>query len=211
MTDEIGCKIPNKCMKKMKVKRGTFIESVLSFEKYVLIVEEGWVSIEKVSSDGERQILEFCRDGDVIFEDDDGKEFALRCVTDVTLSFETKEKIKLLMMNDMSLFDEVSERIKKRMKSMLFHNFVIGKFSADQKISNFIMNLYERQHGTHEDGCGKYVHIPLTRSEWGDYLGTTIETVSRTLSKMFKNKIIVNVPNGVMIHDMKKLKAMSDV
>ena len=56
-------------------------------------------------------------------------------------------------------------------------------------------------------------HIPLamTRQDIADYLGLTIETVSRTLSKFAKQKLIVITPDGVRMLNEEKLRIMGEL
>ena len=48
----------------------------------------------------------------------------------------------------------------------------------------------------------------MLRADIADYLGLTVETVSRTISRMAREKVILVVPDGIRILDMDKLKAL---
>jgi len=49
----------------------------------------------------------------------------------------------------------------------------------------------------------------MSRQDIADYLGLTIETVSRTLTKLAKDKALVVVPDGVRLLSMDKLDALA--
>jgi len=49
------------------------------------------------------------------------------------------------------------------------------------------------------------VDLPMTRQDIGDYLGLTLETVSRTMTRLAQRKIIAVIPDGVRILDTQKL------
>jgi CRP/FNR family transcriptional regulator len=49
----------------------------------------------------------------------------------------------------------------------------------------------------------------MSRQEIADYLGLTIETVSRTLTALARDKVIAIVPNGVKVTDVKKIERLA--
>ena len=53
------------------------------------------------------------------------------------------------------------------------------------------------------------VPLPMTRQDIADYLGLTIETVSRTLTKFAREKIIIIVPDGVRLTAMEHLDQLA--
>ena len=57
------------------------------------------------------------------------------------------------------------------------------------------------------------MHIPLamTRLDIADYVGLTIETVSRTLSKFARQKLIVITPNGVRLLKEQTIRIMGEI
>ena len=58
------------------------------------------------------------------------------------------------------------------------HLLVVGKQNALEKVAVFLVDLFERQ------GANGTIDLPMTRTDIGDYLGMTIETVSRSFSKL---------------------------
>jgi CRP/FNR family transcriptional regulator len=49
----------------------------------------------------------------------------------------------------------------------------------------------------------------MTRQDIADYLGLTIETVSRTFAKFAREKIIINVPDGVRLTGIERLDQLT--
>jgi CRP/FNR family nitrogen fixation transcriptional regulator len=64
------------------------------------------------------------------------------------------------------------------------HLLVVGKQNALEKLAVFLVDLAERQ------GDLDLIDLPMTRTDIGDYLGMTIETVSRSLSKLRADGIL---------------------
>lgn len=53
------------------------------------------------------------------------------------------------------------------------------------------------------------VSLPMSRQDIADYLGLTIETVSRTMTKLARDKALVIVPDGVRLLDKPRLEQMA--
>src|SRR5262245_15605919 len=68
------------------------------------------------------------------------------------------------------------------------HLRVLGRQSASERLAAFLLDLAERQGGLEQ------FDLPMSRLDIADYLGLTIETVSRTLTR-FKTKGIISLPS----------------
>jgi CRP/FNR family nitrogen fixation transcriptional regulator len=60
---------------------------------------------------------------------------------------------------------------------------LLGHMTAMERIASFLLNAAER----HADGR---IDLPMTRTDIGDYLGVTMETVSRALSQLKSDGVI---------------------
>ncbi|URK87771.1 helix-turn-helix domain-containing protein [Rhizobium sp. RCAM05350] len=58
------------------------------------------------------------------------------------------------------------------------HLLVVGRQSAVEKLAAFLVDIAERQ------GDLEQIDLPMTRVDIGEYLGMTIETVSRSFSRL---------------------------
>jgi CRP/FNR family nitrogen fixation transcriptional regulator len=85
------------------------------------------------------------------------------------------------------------------------HLLVVGRQSSLEKIAVFLVDLADRQGGT------DLIDLPMSRIDIGDYLGLTIETVSRTISKL-RDMSIVKLHNARSIEIIKpeKLRILSN-
>src|SRR5262249_50409852 len=83
------------------------------------------------------------------------------------------------------------------------HMMLLGHYSARQKVAAFLIEM--RNRWRHVNGATALVALPMPRQDIADYLGLTIETVSRTMSLFARQKLIVIVPDGVRILDMGRL------
>ncbi len=53
------------------------------------------------------------------------------------------------------------------------------------------------------------VPLPMTRQDIADFLGLTIETVSRAISKLAREKALLVVPDGVRLLDVERLEKIA--
>lgn len=64
------------------------------------------------------------------------------------------------------------------------HLLVLGRQSASERLAAFLIDMAERQGGLEE------FDLPMSRADIADYLGLTIETVSRTFTSLRKRGLI---------------------
>ena len=83
---------------------------------------------------------------------------------------------------------------------------MLGRMSAVEKLASFVLAFADRASATR--GC---VELPMTRSDIADYLGLTIETVSRKLNEFHAQGVIrLETPNRVWILDHDRIEAIAD-
>ena len=64
---------------------------------------------------------------------------------------------------------------------------LLGRKTALERVASFLLNLPEDPVRPASDGL---VRLPMTRAEIADYLGLTIETVSRVFSRLKTTGVI---------------------
>ncbi len=85
---------------------------------------------------------------------------------------------------------------------------VLGKFGATERLAKFIFNISEQRKRI--GWKNNPISLPMTRQDIADYLGLTIETVSREFSKL-KSSNIIKILNSkqVFINDYEKLSEIN--
>ncbi len=85
---------------------------------------------------------------------------------------------------------------------------LLGRMTASERLATFIMGLSDR--AVAQARPGNPVKLPMTRGEIADYLGLTIETVSRTFTNMRKSGVIELLGiNAVKIVSLAKLRQLA--
>lgn len=83
----------------------------------------------------------------------------------------------------------------------------LGPRRADAKIAAFILSMRDRW--AHINEAGALVPLQMGRQDIGDYLGLSIATVSRTLTRLDRQRLILIVAKGVRILDLSRLEALA--
>lgn len=84
---------------------------------------------------------------------------------------------------------------------------LLGRKTAQERVATFLCLLFDK--AKRRGHCGAPIDLPMNRSEIADYLGLTIETVSRQLSKL-KNAGIIAINGGHAI-ELRKAALLADV
>ena len=156
---------------------------------HVYRVESGAVCLYKIMGDGRRQVLDFAYAGDFIglgfqgeytFNAQALEPSRLKCLPVATLSRMVDRDPRL----GMKLYEAMSRELSATQE----HLFTVGQRSAVERVACFLLSL-SRRNARHGQNAETLV-LPMTRSDIADFLGLTIETVSRTLTKFRSAKII---------------------
>jgi CRP/FNR family transcriptional regulator, nitrogen fixation regulation protein len=162
-------------------------------------VEFGAVRVYRLLADGRRQISAFHLAGEVFgFESDTVHHFFAEALTATGLRIYRQNAS-----HDMS--HEILPLVLRGFTRAQEHLLVLGRQSAVERITVFLVDMAGRQGGL------KHVELPMSRTDIGDYLGLTIETVSRVFSKL-KSKGIIKLINmrSIEICRWDALLAMSE-
>jgi CRP/FNR family transcriptional regulator len=84
---------------------------------------------------------------------------------------------------------------------------ILGRRTAEEKIAAFLIGM--RNRWAKVNGASVHVPLPMTRQDIGDFLGLTVETVSRMLTRLARDKAIVIVPDGVRLLDVDRMERLA--
>jgi CRP/FNR family nitrogen fixation transcriptional regulator len=162
-------------------------------------VEFGAVRVYRLLADGRRQISAFYLPGEVFgLEADASHHFFAEAIIGTSIrmfsilgSADISQKLLTLTLRSLTRAQE--------------HLLVLGRQTAAERVAAFLLDLAERQGGIEQ------VDLPMSRMDIGDYLGLTIETVSRVFTRL-KEKGIIGLPTlrSAEIKKWKALQAMRD-
>jgi CRP/FNR family nitrogen fixation transcriptional regulator len=85
------------------------------------------------------------------------------------------------------------------------HVSVLGRSTAQERIATFLLDIDARLNSP------RVIELPMPRRDIADYLGLTIETVSRILRRLDRRKIIsIETWRHIVLRERKALLHMSD-
>jgi CRP/FNR family transcriptional regulator, nitrogen fixation regulation protein len=152
--------------------------------EYVYKVVTGAVRTYKILNDGRRQIGGFYLPGD-IFGLEVGKEhqFSAEAINRVTVQVVRRSTIVSLAERDCDAARELWSCTGRELKRVQEHMLLLVK-SAQQRVASFVLEMSKRLAATDA------VELPMSRQDIADYLGLTIETVSRTMTQLVSEEAI---------------------
>lgn len=163
---------------------------------------KGSVMLYKLLPDGRRQVVEVLRPGD-IFGLAGGEEND--CTAETLTDAEVQEIDLRHVEGSDALQRTLTRCLTNQMRVLHEHAVLLGRKSAVERVASFLMHLVPERGGV---GCigpsevsddGYDLQLHMTRQEIADYLGLTIETVSRVVSDL-KRRGVIRVDKADKIH-----------
>jgi len=193
---------------KQKVETGAELvgdsEKIASYSN----VLSGVVKLSKTLADGRHQIvgLQFAPDflGRPFKAE---SEINAEAATEVSLCSFPKASIERMMKESPQLEHRLLVQTLKELDEAREWMVTLGRKTASEKVASFLL-LIARNIDPYRPGSPKDVvfDLPLTRSDIADFLGLTIETVSRQLTILRKDDVIAIENNRhITLRDMERL------
>lgn len=168
------------------------------FAHSVYNITAGVVRLYNLLPDGRRQIVGFALPGDFLgLAMRDAFGFSADAIDAVTVCAFSRPAYSALV--------DTTPRLLRRLHDFATHELtlaqeqmmLLGRRTAEEKLICFLLAMQERW--SRISKLSVTVPLPMTRQDIADFLGLTIETVSRTFTKLVKDRTILIVPDGVRL------------
>jgi CRP/FNR family transcriptional regulator len=161
----------------------------------------------KLLPDGRRQIVGFLLPGDFVgLSLNERYGFAADAIDRVTACRFDRDAFAAFVDRKPHLLRRLHEAATHELTVAQDHMVLLGRRTADEKVADFLLTMRRRLRRL---GAGSVtIPLPMTRQDLADYLGLTLETVSRVISKLARDKIILVIPDGVRIMDPLRLERL---
>ncbi|MCW2284031.1 CRP/FNR family transcriptional regulator [Rhodoblastus acidophilus] len=176
---------------------------------FVYNLTSGALRLAKLLPDGRRQVVGFALPGDFLgLALAPTHMFTADAVSPVKFCQFPRASFSHLLMSKPHLLRRLMEIASQELTLAQEQMVVLGQRSAEEKVAAFLIGMRERY--ARLNGQCVYVPLPMTRLDIADYLGLTVETVSRTIARLAREKVFVVVPEGVRLLDVAKLKRIAE-
>jgi len=193
-------------------RRGKPAKSVL-FEEgapadCIVRLVTGAVLLSKSLTDGRRQVIGIAMPGDFLgLFMADAHGFTATALTTVEFCRFDRKQFFALVDENPRLGRQLFSATTNQLTLAQEHMVLLGRRNAEEKVASFLLRL--RDQWARVRTASARVDLPLTRQDIGDYLGLTLETVSRVVSRLARRKLIAVIPDGVRILDLEALGELS--
>ena len=164
-----------------KYRRGTEIFGAEEPAEYIYQVIEGAVRSHKLLSDGRRQIGAFHLAGDIFgLENGDFHRFTAEAIVDATIRLMKRESLDRVAKTNSAIVRSILRMTTDNLQHAENHMLLLGRKTSLERVAAFLLEMNRRL------TPAGVIALPMTRRDIADYLGLTLETVSRALSVLNK-------------------------
>jgi len=211
---DTGCELPEmaRAVRHRSYSAGQVIMSDEAPITFLGTVLEGSVKLEKVLSDGRRQVLGLLFPSDFLgrahAQQSPYSAIALEpvrlCCVEASSFHRLLETFPRL---ESSLFEQTLAALDRSREWML----LLGRKTARERVASLLYLLTARRRGIDEGDGPATCPLPLSRSEIAEFLGLTTETVSRQFGELKAAGLIAPIsPRLVAVPSLEALKRASE-
>ncbi|MCK1273959.1 helix-turn-helix domain-containing protein [Bradyrhizobium sp. 61] len=167
------------CLSEFTYKKGTVIFAEGDSAEYIYQIKRGAARSYKMLNDGRRQIGAFHLPGDIFgLVNGDLHRFTTEAVVRTTVRLLSRQRLDEVAQSDSVLARELLSLTTQNLQHAEDHMLLLGRKDSVERVAAFLAEMDQRSSAT------AVMALPMTRRDIADYLGLTIETVSRALSRL---------------------------
>jgi CRP/FNR family transcriptional regulator len=169
---------------------------------------EGVMRLYKLLPDGRRQIVGFALPGDFLgLTASPRHSFSADAIGPVAVCRFSRTSFSRYIEDKPHLLRRINELTIRELSQAQDHMLLLGRRSAEEKVATFLIAWRDRL--AELKGLSKTVPLPMSRLDIADFLGLTIETVSRTFTRLDREGVIEIMPGGVRLLDPVRAEALA--
>ena len=166
-------------------KRGSEIYGEKEAAEYVYQVKSGAVRSYKLLSDGRRQIGAFHLAGDIFgLENGSLHRFTAEAIVNTTVRLIKRRSLEMVAESDAMVSRNLLSMTTDNLQHAENHMLLLGRKTSLERVAAFLIEMDRRL------AAANVMPLPMSRRDIADYLGLTLETVSRALSRLHELDII---------------------
>jgi CRP/FNR family transcriptional regulator len=148
---------------------------------HVFTLVQGTAKLTRLMADGREQVLGFRFAGDVIgYTGADRYPFSAQLLTSAQLCRIERKRLDGLLQRYPAIERRLLDLCVQELAATQEQLVTVGRRTAEARVAAFLLSLAEAGRRRHQ--VGAVLDMPMTRGDIADFLGLTLETVSRTLT-----------------------------
>jgi CRP/FNR family transcriptional regulator len=168
----------------------------------------GVARLYKLLPDGRRQVIGFALPGDFLGTAPcDRYSYSVDAVGSVSACRLSVETFTQFIERRPHLLVRINEFVTRELRLAQDQMLLLGRRTAEEKVAAFLVGWRERL--GHAGDEQQTITLPMSRQDIADYLGLTIETVSRTLTRFEREKLLTIIAGGVRLLDSTRAEALA--
>lgn len=193
---------------RLQAKDTVFFEGDPASHLYEVI--EGVLKLYKLTPDGRRQVTGFLYPGQLLgLNVGESFAYSAEAVTKTTLCRYPRKKLEEALDSHPALARRFLRATVHELAVAQDQMLLLGQKSAIEKTATFLLRLSDQNRERGENP--EEIYLPMTRTDIGDYLGLTTETVSRTVTRLKIAGIIRLCQHGRMnLTDIDRLMELAE-
>lgn len=178
-------------------------------------VTQGMAKLVRTSEDGRSQIVGLLFPSDFLgssigTQEDAPASHGVEAVSDLELCVFPRIKFEPLLQKHPALELKLLNRTLSELQIAREWMVLLGRKTAEERVATFLLYVAEKMTNVSCQGQSGF-DLPLNRADIGDYVGLTLETVSRQISRLRKDGIIeMTGSKHVAFVDVERLKARAN-
>jgi CRP/FNR family nitrogen fixation transcriptional regulator len=193
-------------LSEFKYRRGAEIFGEAEPAEYLYQVIDGAVRSYKLLSDGRRQIGAFHLAGDIFgLENGAAHRFTADAIVDTTVRLAKRVSLAHVAEQDAAVARDLLNMTATSLQHAEDHMLLLGRKTALERVAAFLLEMDRRL------TAAGVMALPMCRRDIADYLGLTLETVSRALSVLHDKDILGFIGQSqrqIVLLDRPKLAAL---
>lgn len=172
--------------------------------EYVYQVVRGAVRTYKLLSDGRRQIGTFHLPGDVFgLEAGPVHRLTAEAIIDTSVRLVKRRSLEHAALGDVQIMRDLLRMTAGSLKHAEDHMLLLGRKTAMERVAAFLLEMDRRL------AVAGMMALPMCRRDIGDYLGLTLETVSRALSQLHEQDVLgFSGARQIVLRNRQRLRSM---
>ncbi len=177
--------------------------------RHVYTLTEGMARLTRVLPDGRQAVIGFRFAGDILgFTPDAEHAFGAEMLTRGTVCRLDRRRLEQMFRRYPIMERRFLDLCVRELSASQDHILTLGRFTAEERVAAFLVSLAEAQERRAHPG--PVFDLPATRADIGEFLGLTLETVSRAVSAFRKRGWIrLHGHSGIELTDRAALMGLA--